>query len=145
MTIPSISIASGKPIRPGEPLGTKHHESLENLRHAAAQGCGLCGLIEHQVDILLSELESLGQPRSRDYDNVHPQFDLWLVKRPDDSDGIWVLTNSTWQPGQWVLLLAAVAFCAEEGDRVLLLQHNYVPDTDVLQMIRLRPSSAAEL
>jgi DNA-binding transcriptional LysR family regulator len=103
-------------VRLEEPLGTRHHGSLEALRHAAAQGCGLCVLVEHQVDGLLSELERLGQPR-RYYDNVQPQFDLWLIKRPDGADGVWVLSNSTWQPGQWVVVVAAVAFCAEEGER----------------------------
>ena len=103
-------------IRTGEPLGFKHHENIENLRHAASQGCGLCAAIEHQVDALLLELGTLDQPRTRPCDNVHPRFDFWLTKRPDDADGVWVLTNSTWQPGQWVMLVAAIAFYAEEGN-----------------------------
>ena len=73
-TISSTSIANPR-VRAEEPLGTRHHGSLEALRHAAARGCGLCVLVEHQVDGLLSELETLGQPR-RYYDNVQPQFDL---------------------------------------------------------------------
>lgn len=115
-----------KPPEPQEPLGFKHHPTRASLQRAAADGCVLCQLIEAQAVDVVADLEKEEAPllAKLGFEDAKLTFDLWVTKRPDGEDGLWVLTNTSWRPGEDIIPVAAIAFCAEEGKSLsTLFQH----------------------
>ncbi|KAH7146989.1 heterokaryon incompatibility protein-domain-containing protein [Dactylonectria estremocensis] len=110
-----------------EPLGFKHHPDLESLRRAAKEGCDLCHLIEAQADDVLSDFEKEEMP-------------LLQELGIDGQDGIWVLTNCSWEPGVKVVPIAAIAFYTQQDGPLaeIIKGHliNDTPDESVLSRIR---------
>ena len=97
-----------------EPPKFQHHADLESLRHAAGAGCGLCRLIEAQVDAILGDIGSL-DARRRDVYGLPPSFDLWLTKRPKGGQGFWAVTSCGGKRDDAIIPVATIGFCAEDG------------------------------
>lgn len=90
----------------------QHHGSLEALRAAAADGCGLCILIEGEADALLEEIGSLGEEGRYS----PPAFDMWLTKRPEEGQGFWVLSEcSSSFANKKIMPIAAFTFVVDDG------------------------------
>ena len=90
-----------------------HQPNLESLRRAAAAGCELCHLIQSQVDSVLSDVAAFDE-LERETIGAPEDFALWLTKRPDGGQGFWAVTEVP--SSAEIYLLAAIAFCAEEGE-----------------------------
>lgn len=95
-------------------FGLRFHPDLDSLRRAAEEGCDLCRLIESQADAVLSDIEGLDKPVLGIY-QAQPTFDLYVTGRPDDGDGFWVLSTTTWRRGVCVVPIAAISFGADLG------------------------------
>lgn len=99
----------------------KYHESFDALRRASMNGCGLCVLVKRQADALLIEMEGL-EGIEKEMEGTPPTFDMWLTKRPEKGQGVWVLSEVKKEPellsdfeSSPTLLVAAIGFSAIEG------------------------------
>ncbi|KAH7125036.1 heterokaryon incompatibility protein [Dactylonectria estremocensis] len=126
-----------------ELLGFKHHPDLESLRRAAKEGCDLCQLIEAQADAVQSDFKNKEMPVLQELgvnEGAHLTLNLWVTKRPDGQDGIWVLTNCSWELGRKVVPVAAIAFCPQQDDPLAEFMKGHqisdTPDESVLSRIR---------
>jgi hypothetical protein len=97
-----------------EPPKFQYHTDLQSLRRAAGTGCGLCRLIEVQVDAVLSDIAGFDEIDRRVY-RLPSSFNFWLTKRPEGGQGFWVLTSCGGEHGHEIIPVATIAFCAEEG------------------------------
>ena len=95
----------------------KHHTSIDSLREAAAKGCELCTLIQDEAEKLLAELEGLEEyPGGRGKPYSPPNFDMWLIRRPEGGCGFWVLSEPSNITDGWVILpIAAFGIVVEQG------------------------------
>ena len=92
----------------------RHYANIEGLRRAAAEGCGLCLLIQGEADAILAELDGL-EGLMKHYSGSPPTFDMWLTKRPEGGQGFWVLSEcSTSAKGAVTIPVAAFGFALAE-------------------------------
>lgn len=106
----------------------KYHESFDALSQAATNGCGLCVLVMRQANALLTEMEGL-EGIQKEMEGTPPTFDMWLTKRPEKGEGLWVLSEvkkdserlSEFESSP-TLLVAAIGFSAIEGSRLKLVK-----------------------
>ncbi|OGM46136.1 hypothetical protein ABOM_004891 [Aspergillus bombycis] len=97
--------------------GFPHHPNIDSLRRASAAGCGLCHILEDQVNRMILAME---EPQNMPSELVarHPRFDLWFARRFNGGDGFVVLTPSSAPRGSGydVLVVAVMVFCCDEAD-----------------------------
>ncbi|KAE8370332.1 heterokaryon incompatibility protein-domain-containing protein [Aspergillus caelatus] len=99
--------------RPPDTLGFAHHPNIDSLRRSSAGGCELCHILEVQVDEAILEIEVYEKKKGI---SVSSRFGLWLTRRMHGGDGFVVLTPTDTTRGSYVLMLAAMVFCCDEGD-----------------------------
>lgn len=97
---------------PPDTLGFAHHPNIDSLRQSSAVGCELCHILEVQVDEAIIGIETYEKTRGI---SVSCRFDLWLTRRMHGGDGFVLLTPIETTRGSYVLMLAAMVFCCDEG------------------------------
>lgn len=106
-----------------DPLGFHHHDGLEKLRSASTSGCELCHLIEAEADALLADIAKRNSQYSQFPDilaRLHsdPSFDLWITRRPEGGDGLWVVTESATTKNV-LFVVATLGFASENGTTII--------------------------
>ncbi|KAF4442808.1 hypothetical protein F53441_11636 [Fusarium austroafricanum] len=104
---------------PEDQRGYPHHQSLEALGSSATdRNCGICRLILKQVEICQSELEELKAKWDTDDEPPYawPLWKLWIVKRRNGGDGVWVMSSTNGENKELLRFVAAIGLCVEDGN-----------------------------